>query len=152
MRYLAVLLIACGCGAKPHHASTPAQAAASSSSADDQALIDRADATALAHNMPIIRAHVLAYSGAFRACYERALRDTPGLTGEVTVHFTVEGDGTVANAEGTGMNPAVATCCASVMYGIHFPPTVTGGSIDVNYPFQFHTEAAAAGSGARPGH
>lgn len=148
MRYLALLLIACGCGGKPHAATTPAHAkpAASDGDAGDQSLIDRQDAAALAHNMPIIRAHVLSYSSAFRACYERALKDTPGLSGEVTVHFTVTGDGTVADAVGSGMNAAISTCCASVMYGVHFPPTVTGGSIDVNYPFQFHTDAAPASS------
>lgn len=154
MRHLAILLIACGCAGRPHAASTPAHAksaahaapAASDGDAYDQSLIDRQDPAALAHNMPIIRAHVLSYSAAFRACYERALKDTPGLGGEVTVHFTVTGDGTVANAVGTGINAAIATCCASVMYGVHFPPTVTGGSIDVNYPFQFHTDAPPASS------
>ncbi len=79
------------------------------------------------------------HRAAIRACYETALAATPGLTGKVTVAFTIGGDGRVASSKAQGL-PPVEGCVADVIRTIEFPPPEGGGSVNVSYPFSFRAQ------------
>ena len=67
----------------------------------------------------------------------------PGLGGAMSVSFMIAGNGTVQGSAGSGFNQTVASCVAGVIKNINFPAPKNGGSVQVNYPFNFH----AAGQG-----
>jgi len=75
----------------------------------------------------------------FRACYQRELNRTPGLSGKLIMHFVIGGDGIVKSAKTGGgsqlRNDAVEECVNRQIMGLHFP--AKGGISNVNYPFVF---------------
>lgn len=75
--------------------------------------------------------------GPIRDCYQHELAAHPGLEGILQVTFTIERDGSVAEAAGTGLIPAVATCVCGVIRGLRFPAPDGDGTVTVRYPFAF---------------
>ncbi len=74
-----------------------------------------------------------------KACYEKELRQTPALAGEIVVKFKIEGDGTVADVvlvAPEGFEP-VSKCLEGIVRKMVFPPPKGGGIVFVNYPFVF---------------
>ncbi len=72
-----------------------------------------------------------------RFCFEWQLQAHPDLAGRVTMQFTIQPDGTVANAsvlEDALHDDTVTNCFSHVMAHLHFPPP-EGGSVEVHYPF-----------------
>nr|MBA3501368.1 AgmX/PglI C-terminal domain-containing protein [Deltaproteobacteria bacterium] len=69
-------------------------------------------------------------------CYERELLAKPTLEGTVSTQFLIEAGGKVKSATATGVDETVAKCVADVIKTIEFP-TVTDGTVQVNYPFNF---------------
>jgi hypothetical protein len=81
---------------------------------------------------------VKARAGVFRACYQKELNRTPGLSGKVIVRFTINADGSVAKASTantTLKNAGVERCLESNVLRLKFPPA-DGESI-VSYPLIF---------------
>lgn len=77
---------------------------------------------------------------AMRACYERELRVDPGLTGRVTVTFTITPPGTVGEAhagENTTGSATLALCVTSTVRRMRFDPGPTGGPVTYTYPLTF---------------
>lgn len=75
-----------------------------------------------------------------RECYERRRRTNPDLAGKVTVEFTVELTGSVANAratENTTRDDGVASCIVGTVSRLRFDPAPVGESVTLNYPFVF---------------
>ncbi|MBS1123248.1 MAG: domain containing protein, partial [Deltaproteobacteria bacterium] len=72
-------------------------------------------------------------------CYEKELVSKPTLAGTVTVKFTINPDGVVVSATGSGMTN-VDSCVATVVQGISFPKPNGGGAVVVSYPFTFRPE------------
>lgn len=63
----------------------------------------------------------------------------PTLAGRLTAHFTIDGDGRVVAATADGLDDAeVEACVAGVIQAIEFPRPDGGGTVQVNYPFEFH--------------
>ncbi len=72
-------------------------------------------------------------------CYTTSRATQPTLVGTVIVNFYIKPDGTVTNATGTGVSPALATCVTAVIQRLTFPHPKGGGGVQVSYPFTFKT-------------
>lgn len=87
----------------------------------------------------IIRRYVHRHLNQIQYCYEKRLMSRPNLTGTVTTHFTIDGDGRVVAATADGLGDAeVEACMAGVIQAIEFPRPEGGSTVQVNYPFELH--------------
>jgi hypothetical protein len=74
-------------------------------------------------------------AGIYRACYQKELNHAPGLSGKLTVRFTIaDGAVTMASASGLG-NSEVETCIARNIRTLKFPTNAVPGTY--SYPFTF---------------
>lgn len=87
----------------------------------------------------IVRRHM----SEVRACYERGLRERPGLAGRVTVRFVIAPTGAVQAAaveSSTLEAPAVDGCITAAVQRWMFPEPEGGGIVAVTFPFVFAAE------------
>jgi len=78
--------------------------------------------------------------GAIKACYQKELQKSPNLHGKVTVSFLIGPSGAVTGvkiAQSTMGSPPVEQCITSRIQTWQFPPSRSGGTTRVNYPFNF---------------
>lgn len=101
-------------------------------------LVAWSSASASSLDKEVIRRPIRTKLPQIRACYEKALKEQPGLQGKVVVRFVIGRNGAVIEAEGTGLG-AVSSCVASVIRTIVFPSSERG-TITVSYPFLFRPE------------
>lgn len=85
-----------------------------------------------------------------RACYDKGLKDHPGIEGDLTVKFTIDPQGTVTEAsvdssKSTINEPSVGTCVTDVIKKIKFAPSKGGFETRANYPFNFHPKTFGKG-------
>jgi outer membrane biosynthesis protein TonB len=78
----------------------------------------------------------------FRDCFEKTAKELPELEGTMTIHFVLDPEGKVKNAELNGarstiQSGAVVSCSIDVLKGLKFPPSSRGMESVVNYPFDF---------------
>jgi hypothetical protein len=88
----------------------------------------------------VVRRVVRRHLNQVRYCYEVALRQSPGLEGEVRVSFTIAADGSVSATNVTAntvASPEVAACVASRPRTWLFPHPEGGGTVVVNQTFVF---------------
>jgi TonB family protein len=86
----------------------------------------------------VIRAHL----SRFKFCYERELSANRGLSGKISVHFTIAPTGAVASAkvrESSMSHAVVESCVLRVMQSLQFPAPRGGGVVLVTYPFIFQS-------------
>ncbi len=79
--------------------------------------------------------------GAIKACYERALKRNPNLSGKVVIHWTITQAGTVSGVDveqDTLGDAEVASCIKALVARWRFPAP-SGGSVDVSFPFVFQS-------------
>jgi outer membrane biosynthesis protein TonB len=79
--------------------------------------------------------------GAIKACYERALKRNPNLSGKVVIHWTITQAGTVSGVDveqDTLGDAEVASCIKSLVARWRFPAP-SGGSVEVSFPFVFQS-------------
>ena len=72
----------------------------------------------------IVAKEVRSRLGAIKACYERALKRNPNLTGKVVIHWTITAAGTVSGVDvenGHHGRPEVASCIKSLVARWRFP-------------------------------
>jgi TonB family protein len=84
--------------------------------------------------------------GAVKACYERALKRKPNLSGKVKMRWTITAAGTVSavEVEADSMGDTeVASCIKGLIRRWRFLAPA-GGSVDVVYPFLFQTTKEVA--------
>jgi len=84
----------------------------------------------------ILRRYIKRHVGELEACYTHELAKKPSLAGTVSTQFTISPEGTVAESNASGVDPAVATCVARAIKAIEFPKPKSG-SVQVNYPFSY---------------
>lgn len=90
-----------------------------------------------------------------RACYDKGLKDHPGIEGDLTVKFVIDPEGTVTDAsvntdKSTILEPSVGACVTDVIKKIKFAPSKGGFETRANYPFNFHPKTfGKAGAGAK---
>ncbi len=77
--------------------------------------------------------------GAIKACYERALKRNPNLSGKVKVRWTITAAGTVSSVEidEDSLGDSEVTSCIRGLVSHWRFPAPSGGSVDVVYPFLF---------------
>jgi len=87
----------------------------------------------------IVSKEVRSRLGAIKACYERALKRNPSLSGKIVVHWTITAAGTVSGIDvenDTLGDSEVASCIKSLVARWRFPAPA-GGSVEVSFPFVF---------------
>jgi TonB family protein len=90
-----------------------------------------------------IQAVVAANRDKVRACYDTALKNNPGIAGDLVVAFVINPDGSVKNAEVNWSEselhvPELDSCAIDVLRELKFPPSSRGLESKVNYPFNFN--------------
>ncbi|MDC0677536.1 AgmX/PglI C-terminal domain-containing protein [Sorangium atrum] len=108
----------------------------------------RMGATQVSGRLPpeVIQRIVRQNFGRFRLCYERGLQRDEGLQGRVTVRFTIDPSGALANARDGGSDlpdSATVSCVVRAFRDLTFPAP-EGGSVDVVYPILFTPPPDAA--------
>jgi TonB family protein len=78
-----------------------------------------------------------------RACYDKGLKDHPGIEGDLTVKFVIDPQGTVTDAsvdssKSTINEPTVGACIVDIIKKIKFAPSKGGFETRANYPYNFH--------------
>ena len=89
----------------------------------------------------LVSKEVRARIGAIKACYERALKRNPNLSGKVKVRWTITAAGTVSEVdieEDSMGDSEVSSCIKGLVSRWRFPAP-SGGSVDVVYPFVFQS-------------
>jgi hypothetical protein len=87
----------------------------------------------------IVAREVRSRLGAVKACYERALKRNPSLSGKIIIHWTITAAGTVSGVDvenDTMGDSEVANCIKSLVVRWRFPAP-SGGSVEVSFPFVF---------------
>ncbi len=77
--------------------------------------------------------------GAVKACYERALKRNPNLSGKVVVHWTITAAGTVSgiDIEQDSLGDAEVSSCIKQLVARWRFPSPSGGAVEVSFPFVF---------------
>lgn len=78
-----------------------------------------------------------------RACYDAALKENPGIHGDLVVSFVIDPEGNVKSAEVNWAEselhvPELDTCAVEVVKTLKFPASSRGLESKVNYPFNFN--------------
>lgn len=90
-----------------------------------------------------IQTIVMARRDEARACYDKGLKDHPGIEGDLTVKFVIDPQGVVSEAvvdsgKSTINEPGVGACIVDIIKKIKFAPSGGGFETRANYPFNFH--------------
>jgi hypothetical protein len=90
-------------------------------------------------DLAAITSEIRARRKAIAACYERALKQRPTLTGKLVVRFSIAAAGTVAAVDiddDTLGAPEVAACVRGLVLRWRFPPP-TDAPVELSFPFLF---------------
>jgi hypothetical protein len=90
-----------------------------------------------------IQTIVMARRDEARACYDKGLKDHPGIEGDLTVKWLIDPTGKVTEAsvdssKSTINEPGVGGCIVEIIKKITFAPSKGGFETRANYPFNFH--------------
>lgn len=90
-----------------------------------------------------IEAMVKSHRDEARKCYDDALKDHPGIEGDLVITWKVGADGAITKidvnaARSTITEPSVVSCVIGVIKRIKFAPSPRGYESTYNYPFNFH--------------
>ena len=100
-----------------------------------------------------IQTIVMARRDEARACYEKGLKDHPGIEGDLTVKFVIDPAGVVSDAsvdsgKSTINEPGVGACIVDVIKKIKFASSKGGFETRANYPYNFHPKTFGKGADA----
>jgi TonB family protein len=78
-----------------------------------------------------------------RDCYEAALKNNPGIVGDLVVSFVIDPEGKVKSAEVNWNEsdihvPELDTCAVAAIKSLRFMPSSKGLESSVNYPFNLN--------------
>jgi TonB family protein len=87
----------------------------------------------------IVVKEVRARMSAIKACYERALKRNPNLSGKVVVRWTITAAGTVSGVDidQDSLGDSEVTNCIKGLVARWRFPAPSGGSVEVSFPFVF---------------
>lgn len=88
----------------------------------------------------VIDEYIKRHMPQIRACYERQLNSAGNLSGRIATRFVISGSGRVSQAGVTTSsmnNGKVEGCLIGVLKNIVFPEPLGGGTVEVDYPFNF---------------
>ena len=97
-----------------------------------------------------IQTIIMARRDEARACYDKGLKDHPGIEGDLTVKFLIDPAGKVAEAsvdssKSTINEPGVGACIVEIIKKVPFAPSKGGFETRANYPFNFHPKTFGKG-------
>jgi TonB family protein len=97
-----------------------------------------------------IQTIVMARRDEARACYDKGLKDHPGIEGDLTVKFVIDPTGSVSDAsvdssKSSINEPTVGACIVDIIKKIKFAPSKGGFETRANYPFNFHPKTFGKG-------
>jgi TonB family protein len=100
-----------------------------------------------------IQTIVMARRDEARACYDKGLKDHPGIEGDLTVKFVIDPAGVVSDAsvdsgKSTINEPGVGACIVDIIKKIKFAPSKGGFETRANYPYNFHPKTFGKGADA----
>jgi len=96
-----------------------------------------------------VRDVVSSHREEIRGCYERAVVESPQLSGVSTIHIVIDRDGTVGTASvqsSTFRSMTLHRCLLQLVRDWRFPPPADGKPAAVDYPLVFRGVAPDAGS------
>jgi len=102
-----------------------------------------------------IQTIVMARRDEARACYDKGLKDHPGIEGDLTIKFVIDPQGAVSDAsvdssKSSINEPTVGACIVDIIKKIKFAPSKGGFETRANYPFNFHPKTfGKADAGAK---
>ena len=90
-----------------------------------------------------IRAIVVAHRDEARACYDRALKDHPGIEGDLVIQWTIDPKGSVTQvgidtSRSQITEPSVGACISDIVKRLKFAESAGGFETKAFYPFNFH--------------
>jgi TonB family protein len=87
----------------------------------------------------LVSKEVRARIGAVKACYERALKRNPNLSGKIKVRWTITAAGTVSGVDisDDSMGDSEVSSCIKQLVARWRFPAPAGGSVEVEFPFVF---------------
>ncbi len=90
-----------------------------------------------------IRAIVMARRDEARACYDGALKDHPGIEGDLVIAWTIDPKGNVTQAavdtsRSQIVEPTVVACVSDIIKKVQFAASPGGFETRAYYPFNFH--------------
>jgi hypothetical protein len=90
-----------------------------------------------------IRAIVMARRDEARACYDNALKDHPGIEGDLVIAWTIDPKGNVTQTSADTsrsqiVEPGVVSCVSDIIKKVQFAPSPGGYETKAFYPFNFH--------------
>jgi hypothetical protein len=96
-----------------------------------------------------IRAIIQAHRDEARACYDAAIKDHPGIEGDLVIEWTIDPKGNVTqtslnSAKSQIAEPGVVSCVSDVIKKIQFNASAGGYETRAFYPFNFHPHHGAA--------
>lgn len=96
-----------------------------------------------------VQAVIQAHRDEARACYDKGVKEHPGIEGNLDVKWTVDPEGNVTNAEvdpskSQILEPSVGNCVIDVIKKIKFNASSKGFETKMHYPFNFHPRGAQA--------
>jgi TonB family protein len=103
-----------------------------------------------------IRTMVQARRDEARACYDKGLKDHPGIEGDLDVKWVIDPQGNVTDISVDQQRSAiheesVGTCIMDVIKKMKFAPSQKGFETRAHYPFNFHPKNAPGGKPAGAG-
>jgi hypothetical protein len=96
-----------------------------------------------------LRAIVQAHRDEARACYDAALKDHPGIEGDLVIEWTIDPKGNVTqtslnSAKSQIAEPTVVSCVSDIIKKIQFNASAGGYETRAFYPFNFHPHHGGA--------
>jgi len=90
-----------------------------------------------------IQTIIMARRDEARACYDKSLKDHPGIEGDLDIKWVIDKEGSVTDAsvdssKSTIHEPSVGTCIIEIIKKIKFAPSKGGYETRAHYPFNFH--------------
>ena len=90
-----------------------------------------------------IQARIASVRDEARACYDKGLKDHPGIEGDLDVKWVIAPDGAVTDVEvdttkSQIVEPSVGKCVVEVIKKLKFAPSQKGFETRAHYPFNFH--------------
>jgi hypothetical protein len=90
-----------------------------------------------------IRAIIMARRDDARACYDNALKDHPGIEGDLVIQWTIDPKGNVTQvsldtSRSQIVEPTVVACVSDIIKNVQFAPSQGGFETKAFYPFNFH--------------
>ena len=95
-----------------------------------------------------VREVVSSHQAELRSCYERAVLETPTLSGTCTVRIVVDKNGTVGSSSistSSLRSMSMHRCVLQLVRTWRFPPPADGKAAAVEYPLVFRNDAPDAG-------